>query len=48
VEAGVVASLVSPTFSVVSGGVACVAGVAILALAVPELARYRISDPPDG
>jgi MFS family permease len=41
VEAGVVASLVSPWFSVVSGGVACVVGVAVLAAFVPELARYR-------
>jgi MFS family permease len=44
VEAGVVASLVSPTFSVVSGGIACVAGVALLALLVPELARYHAGE----
>jgi MFS family permease len=43
VEAGVVASLVSPWFSVVSGGVACVAGAALLALVVPELDRYRVT-----
>jgi predicted MFS family arabinose efflux permease len=43
-EAGVVASLVSPWFSVVSGGVACVAGALLMAVAVPELARYRSPD----
>jgi MFS family permease len=41
VEAGAVASLFTPTISVVAGGVACIAGVALLALAVPEFARYR-------
>lgn len=41
VEAGVVASLFTPTVSVVTGGVACIAGVGLLALAVPEFARYR-------
>jgi len=41
VEAGLVASAFSPMVSVVAGGVACIAGVAILALAVPEFARYR-------
>ena len=43
-EAGAVASLVSPTFSVVSGGLACLVGVAILALVFPELARYQAGD----
>ena len=51
VEAGLVASLTSLRFSVVSGGIACAAGaVAILALAprawsattVPAAARYQI------
>jgi MFS family permease len=42
-EAGLVASLVSPAFSVVSGGVACVVGAVLLAVAIPELARYRAS-----
>jgi MFS family permease len=41
VEAGAVASLVSPWFSVVSGGIACVAGAVVLALLVPSLARYH-------
>jgi len=40
VESGAVASLVSPRFSVVSGGVACAAGVGLVALAFPGLAAY--------
>lgn len=44
-EAGVVAQLTSPMFSVVSGGIACLAGVAILALAVPKLRRYHAGEP---
>jgi MFS family permease len=40
VEAGVVASLASPRFSVLSGGLACVAGAALVAIAFPALARY--------
>jgi MFS family permease len=43
-EAGAVASLVSPGFSVVSGGVACVLGVILLALFAPELSRYRAGE----
>ena len=39
-EAGAVAALASPRFSVVSGGVACILGVAALLRWVPELARY--------
>ena len=45
VEAGVVAQLTSPMFSVVSGGVACLAGVAVLALAVPKLRGYHAGEP---
>lgn len=45
VEAGLVASLVSPWFSVVSGGIACVLGALGIAWWVPGLARYRL-DPP--
>lgn len=41
VEAGSVAALVSPAFSVVSGGLACIVGVVALGLAVPAFARYR-------
>jgi MFS family permease len=40
VEAGVVASLTSLRFSIVSGGVACIAGCGLLALAIPALLRY--------
>lgn len=45
VEAGVVASVFSPMASVVSGGLLCLVGVGVLALAVPEFARYRVGDP---
>ena len=41
VEAGLVASLTSLRFSVVSGGLACVAGTVVIALAVPALIRYE-------
>ena len=40
VEAGLVASLSSVRFSVVSGGVLCVAGTVVIGLALPVLARY--------
>jgi MFS family permease len=40
-EAGAVAALVNPVFSVVSGGVACIVGIALLALALPEMRRQR-------
>jgi predicted MFS family arabinose efflux permease len=40
-EAGLVASLVSPWFAVVSGGLACIAGVGILAAMAPSFVRYR-------
>jgi MFS family permease len=39
-EAGAVAALTTPRFSVVSGGVACIVGVLALVRWVPELARY--------
>jgi MFS family permease len=41
VESGLVGSLVSPAFAVISGGLACVAGVLALGAAVPVFARYR-------
>jgi MFS family permease len=44
-EAGVVAALVSPWFSVISGGVACIVGAGLLAAWIPEFRRYRIRDP---
>jgi predicted MFS family arabinose efflux permease len=40
IESGAVASLATPRFSVVSGGVACVAGVALIALAFPQLVAF--------
>jgi MFS family permease len=40
-EAGVAAALFTPTVSVVSGGVVCIAGVVALGALVPEFARYR-------
>jgi transmembrane secretion effector len=39
-EAGLVAGAVSPTFSVVSGGLACIAGVFVVALLYREFAAY--------
>jgi MFS family permease len=39
-EAGVVASLTSLRLSIVSGGIACVAGTLVCALAFPALLRY--------
>jgi len=39
-EAGVLASLTSLRFSVVSGGVACIAGCVVTALALPKFLRY--------
>jgi len=57
-EAGVVASVTSVPFSIVSGGIACIVGVGVLAAKIPELVRYdaaealreakaRSSPPPD-
>jgi MFS family permease len=40
-EAGAVAALVNPVFSVVSGGVTCVVGIALLAIVMPEMRRQR-------
>jgi hypothetical protein len=46
-EAGAVAALAGPRVSVVSGGLACLAGVALIAWRLPELGRTAIepSDP---
>lgn len=41
VEAGLVAAWVTPAFSVVTGGLACVVGAGLVALSYPELRRYR-------
>lgn len=43
-EAGLVAAWVTPGFSVVSGGLACIVGAGAVALAFPELTRYRAPD----
>jgi MFS family permease len=45
VEAGLVASLTSIRFSIVSGGLACVAGTFLIALAVPAFIRYDARAP---
>ena len=39
-EAGALASLTSVRFSVVSGGILCIVGTLLLALAIPSLVRY--------
>jgi hypothetical protein len=44
-EAGVVAVAFSPTASVVSGGLLCIAGVGVIAVFVPQFARWRVGDP---
>jgi MFS family permease len=46
VEAGLVAAWMTPAFSVVSGGLACIVGAGLVAFAFPELRRYRA--PSDG
>jgi MFS family permease len=45
VRAGAVASLTSPGVSALAGGLACVAGAGVIALALPALARYRAPAP---
>ena len=44
IEAGAVAGATSPRFSVVSGGLACMVGVAAIVVAFPALARYDTHD----
>jgi hypothetical protein len=46
VEAGAVAALTTPQFSVVSGGLACMAGVLAVHLWAPGLARYEMHHAP--
>jgi MFS family permease len=46
VRAGFVAAATTPTFSVVSGGVACLGVVALVALLLPEMRSYRIDRAP--
>src|SRR6185503_9605350 len=45
-ESGFVAALTTPTFSVVSGGVICLIVVAIVAMTMPQLRRYRTDTSP--
>jgi MFS family permease len=45
-EGGLVAAAFTPTVSVVSGGLLCLAGVGVIATAVPRFARWRTGDPP--
>ena len=40
-EAGAVASLVGLRFSIVSGGIACIAGTLAIVAALPAFVRYR-------
>jgi hypothetical protein len=42
IEAAVVAALTTPQFAIVSGGIACVIGVAVVARRFPELASHAI------
>ena len=45
-EAGMAGSLFSPFAAVVSGGLLCLAGVAVIAAAVPQFSRWRVGEPP--
>ncbi|OLB76778.1 MAG: MFS transporter [Actinobacteria bacterium 13_2_20CM_2_71_6] len=46
VEAGLVAAFTSPAVSAISGGLACLVGVAVVAVAVPAFTRYEAARPP--
>jgi MFS family permease len=46
IEAGIVAAATTPTISVVSGGLLCIAGVGVIAALVPRFARWHVGDPP--
>ena len=45
IEAGILADAFTPAISVVSGGLLCLAGAALIALAVPELRRFVAGQP---
>jgi MFS family permease len=44
-EAGMVAGVFTPFISVISGGLACLAGVAVITALVPQFWRYHAGDP---
>jgi MFS family permease len=44
-EGGALATLTTPVASAIAGGVACVAGVSILALSIPGILRFRAPQP---
>jgi hypothetical protein len=44
-EAGAVAALTNPRFSVVSGGLACIAGVGLIARLIPQLGLWIAPEP---
>ena len=46
VESGFVAAATTATFAVVSGGIGCLAVLATVGAAFPELRRYRAGQPP--
>jgi MFS family permease len=45
IEAGALASLTSVSFSIAFGGLACIVGVGVMALLMPEFARYDAQNP---
>jgi hypothetical protein len=45
-EAGAVAALTTPQISVISGGLACIAGALVIARLVPEFVRYDAQKAP--
>ena len=45
VEAGLMATWFTPAISVVTGGLACIVGSVVVAMAYPELRRYRAGPP---
>lgn len=47
-EAGLVAEAFNPAVSVVTGGLACILGAALVAALAPELDRYRVEGAGDG
>jgi len=47
VEAGIVASITSLRFSIVSGGIACIVGTVVILAALPQLLRYDARHPRD-